>query len=258
MKRWTILALLVLFVSPAHAAAKRTLHVFAAASLLDAFGTIAKDFEKAHPDVDVKLQFAGSQTLAAQIEQGAEADVFASADDRWMDYVAQRNFLAGEAKTFATNRLVLVVPKSNPARIGKIADLARPGVRLVFGAETVPVGSYTRAVLLKLSGDPAFGEDFGRSVVRNAVSQEENVKSIVNKVVLGEADAGFVYRSDVTHNAARHALLFELPKNAQVMARYPIAVMKGRRAGLGQAFVDYVLSPAGQATLQKEMFSPAP
>jgi molybdate transport system substrate-binding protein len=258
MKLSIVFALLALFISPANAAGKRSLHVFAAASLLDAFGAIAKDFEKAHPDVDVKLQFAGSQTLAAQIEQGAEADVFASADDRWMDSIARKNFLEGQAKTFATNRLVLLVPKSNPARIAKIADLARPGVRLIVGAESVPVGVYTRTVLSKLSGDPAFGEDFGRSVVRNVVSQEENVKSIVNKVVLGEADAGFVYRSDVTHNSARHATLFELPAGAQVVARYPIAVLKGRRADLARSFVDFVLSPAGQAALEKEMFSKAP
>jgi molybdate transport system substrate-binding protein len=237
---------------------KTTLNVFAAASLLEAFNRIASDFEQQNPDVKVRIQFAGSQTLAAQIEHGAEADVFASADDRWMDYLAKRNFLESKPRTFAGNHLVLVVPKSNPGRVDRVQDIARPGVRVIVGSTMVPVGDYTRQVLSNLSGDPAYGDDFGSRVVRNVVSQEENVKSIVNKVVLGEADAGFVYRSDVTHNTARHATMLELPPSARVVARYPIAVLKGHRTGLGNKFVDYVLSPAGQEALKREFFLPAP
>ena len=258
MKRFAILALLALVVVPAHAQAKATLQVFAAASLVDAFDAIVKDFEKANAGVQVRVQYAGSQTLAAQIEQGAEADVFASADDRWMNYVAERGFVDGEPRVFARNGLVLIVPKSNPGRVGRIADAARSGVKLVIGSDQVPVGAYTRMVLTKLSGDPAYGDDFGRRVLRNVVSQEDNVKMIVNKVALGEADAGFVYRSDISHGAARHVIARELPAAAQVVAPYPIATLKSRHAEIAGRFVDFVLSPAGQAALAKEKFSPAP
>lgn len=252
-----VLVMLLAAPRPAHAEARTTLHVFAAASLLDAFSTIAKDFEKVNSGVEVRVQYAGSQTLAAQIEQGAEADVFASADDRWMHYVSERGFVDGEPKVFAKNGLVFIVPKSNPGRVKGVADAARSGIKLVVGSDQAPVGAYTRLVLAKLSSDPAYGADFGRRVLRNVVSQEDNVKAIVNKVALGEADAGFVYRSDVAHGAARHLTEVELPTAAQVSARYPIAALRSGHGELANRFVAYVLSSAGQAVLKREKFSPA-
>jgi molybdate transport system substrate-binding protein len=203
------------------------------------------------------VQYAGSQTLAAQIEQGAEADVFASADDRWMRYLVGRGHAAGTPRAFARNGLVFIVPKSNPGRVGKISDAGRSGIKLVIGSDQVPVGAYTRLALAKLSGDPAYGEDFGRRVLRNVVSQEDNVKSIVNKVALGEADAGFVYRSDVAGGAARHVNTIELPASAQVVASYPIVALRSSRKEPAQRFIAFVLSAAGQSALRKEKFLPA-
>jgi molybdate transport system substrate-binding protein len=251
------LVLLLLVPGSERAQAKTTLHVFAAASLLDAFDAIAKDFERQNAGVKVRVQYAGSQTLAAQIEQGAEADVFASADDRWMRYVAEKGFIEGDPKVFARNGLVFIVPKSNPGRGKGVADAARAGVKVIVGSDQVPVGAYTRLALSKLSSDPAYGDDFGRRVLRNVVSHEDNVKSIVNKVALGEADAGFVYRSDVAHGAARHLTTIELPSAARVVAHYPIAALRSRHGELANRFIAYVLSPAGQAALKKEKFSPA-
>ena len=258
MKLLAVLLLLACGIAPAQAAQPpTTLHVFAAASLFEAFDTISKDFEKQNPGVRVRVQYAGSQTLAAQVEQGADADVFASADDRWMRYLVEKNLTGGDPKEFARNGLVAIVPKSNPGRIGKIADAARSGVKVIIGSDQVPVGAYTRLALQKLSEDPAYGEDFGRRVLRNVVSQEENVKSIVNKVALGEADVAFVYRSDVAHGAARHLTAIELPAQAQVVARYPIVALKTQHGELANKFIDFVLSPSGQEALRKDKFQPA-
>src|SRR2546426_4005688 len=140
------LACVAVLVTPAAEAsgspsrAKRTLTVFAAASLSDAFGEIGRRFEREHADLAVRFNWSGSQQLATQIEQGAPADVFASADARWMDYARDHSLLAGDAVVFARNHLIVIVPKANPARIGRLQDLARRGVKVVFGAEAVPVG----------------------------------------------------------------------------------------------------------------------
>src|SRR5207247_7756162 len=135
-----------------------------------------------------RLNLAGSQQLAAQIEQGARADLFASADARWMAYLATRDLLDGAPRVFARNRLVVIVPRTNPARIGRLQDLARRGVKLVLGAPAVPVGQYSREALRNLSRIDGFGADYARRVLANLVSEEENVKSVVGKVQLGEAD----------------------------------------------------------------------
>src|SRR5205085_11262248 len=159
---------------------------------------VASTRQQRHPGTAVRLVFAGSQQLAAQIDQGAAADVFASADERWMTSVKDHGHVAGEPVRFVRNRLVVIVPKMNPARIHRIQDLTRRGVKLVIGADTVPVGRYSRTMLRNLERDPAFGPEFASRTLRNVVSEEENVKSVVGKVQLGEADAGIVYRSDVT------------------------------------------------------------
>lgn len=253
-----LLACMLLHPGVASAAAKTRLDVFAAASLTDAFDAVGKAFERAHPGVNVRFQYGGSQSLAAQIEQGAMADVFAAADDRWMGYAKERGLLDGDAVTFAHNALVVIAPRTNPGRIGKLPDLAQPGLKIVVGAEAVPVGAYTRAVLRRMSLESAFGADYGRSVLKNVVSQEENVKSVVGKVQLGEADAGFVYRSDVTRTAGRLLKVFEIPARLNVVANYPMAVVAhSPHADLARTFVDFVMSQDGQAMLAKERFTPA-
>lgn len=255
------LATLLLLVSiPLAAVATEggTLTVFAAASLTDAFRELARSFESAHPGVRVRFNYAGSQTLAAQLAQGAPADVFASADERWMQDAVARGLVAGEPRAFARNRLVVIVPRTNPGRIGSLRDLARRGLKVVLGADAVPVGRYSRVVLRRLAAEPGYGATWADAVLANVVSEEESVKSVVGKVQLGEADAGIVYASDVTPAVARFIRVFTLPENANVVATYPIATLRAApRAADAQAFVDLVCSAEGQRVLAKWKFAPA-
>jgi molybdate transport system substrate-binding protein len=240
-------------------APKTSLQVFAAASLSEAFQEIAHLLEQRRPGLAVRLNFAGSQQLATQIEQGAPADVFASADQQWMAYAKEHDLIARDPTIFARNRLVVIVPTTNPARIHRLQDLARAGVKLVLGAEAVPVGHYSRMALRNLSRDPAFSSDFAERALRNVVSEEENVKSVVVKVQLGEADAGMVYRSDVTSSVSRFVHLLQIPESANVIASYPIATMRGARdSTAARTFVDLVLSKDGQAILERHGFLRAP
>lgn len=245
---------------PARAEAPGSLTVFAAASLTDVFVAVGRSYERAHPGVRVRFDFAGSQQLAARLEQGASADVFASADTRWMAFAAAKGMLAGDALRFARNSLVVIVPRTNPARIDRLADLRRPGVKVVMCGDAVPAGHYARQVLRNLSGSDAGGlpADYATRVLSNVVSEEDNVRGVVGKVSLGEADAGFAYRSDVTASAQRYVKVIEVPAAVNVIAEYPIAVLKhAQRPALAQDFVDFVLSEQGQTALRGAGFLPA-
>jgi molybdate transport system substrate-binding protein len=232
----------------------RTLNVFAAASLTDAFTEIGKDFEAANRDVTVTLNFAGSQALRTQIEEGAPADVFASASSKEMDTLLTGNFVAdGSSQVFLNNKLVIILPADNPVGFEKPEDLAKPGIKLVLATEEVPVGNYARQALGLMNG--SFGTDFKDKVLANIVSNEDNVKQVVAKVQLGEADAGIVYTSDAI--AAPELKTVEIPAELNVIAKYPIAPLaESVNADLAKAFVDYVLSPEGQSVLQKWGFAP--
>lgn len=233
----------------------QTLTVFAAASLLDAFTEIGRSFEAAHPGVAVLFNFDGSQSLRAQIEQGAAADVFAPADRKEMDALSARSLIAEtRPHTFVTNRLVVILPAQNPAGIQSLADLSRSGVMLVLAAGDVPVGGYSRQALENL--DAQFGPDYSAQVLSNVVSNEDNVRQIVAKVQLGEADAGIVYASDAV--AAPDLATLSIPPEYNVDADYPIAVLADApHPDLAAGFVAWVLSPDGQAILQKWGFGPA-
>jgi molybdate transport system substrate-binding protein len=227
-----------------------TLTVFAAASLTDAFGDIAHRFEKTHPGVVVRLSFAGSQQLEGQLAAGARADVFASADRHWMDAARSASLVEGEPRDFAGNRLTVVLPASNPARIDRLDQLARPGVKLVMCAATVPAGRYGRELLTKLETLPTCGKGWSKRVLSNVVSEEDNVCSVIGKVAMGEADAGIVYRTEVTASARRVTRIVSVPDSLNVPAVYPIAALRDAPAGeLGRAFVDYVCSAEGRKIL---------
>ena len=182
-------------VPPTAAPEPQTLTVFAASSLTDAFGEIGKAFDAANPGVTTTFNFAGSQVLQTQIEQGAPADVFASASKSYMDLLVTDGFVAKDVpQTFLNNKLVVILPANNPAALEKLEDLAKPGIKLVLAAEAVPVGKYALQALDLMN--TSFGNDFKTKVLANVVSNEDNVKQVVAKVQLGEADAGIVYVSD--------------------------------------------------------------
>jgi molybdate transport system substrate-binding protein len=226
------------------------LTVFAAASLTEAFADIGQRFDQENPGARVRFNYAGSQQLVLQIQQGARADVFASADERWMKTVTDSGFAAGAPAVFAHNRLVVIVPAANPGRIDRLQDLSRRGLKIVLAAGAVPVGRYSRQALEQLSAAPGFTADFSAHVLANVVSQEENVKAVATKVQLGEADAGIVYRSDVTPSVARVTRTLDIPDEYNVIATYPIAVLRqSPNQELARRFVASVLGATGQRAL---------
>ncbi len=232
-----------------------TLTVFAAASLADAFEAAGRAFSLANPDVTVEFNFGASDQLARQILAGAPADVFASANNTQMQVVVDSGLVPADAvHVFVHNRLVLVTPADNPAGIAGLADLARPGLHLVLAAPEVPAGRYALEALHNASAEAALGAEFEAAVQANVVSFEENVRAVLAKVTLGEADAGVVYQSDAL-SAGDQVIAFEIPAEWNVVANYPIAPLSGN--GPAQAFIDYLLSPAGQALLVEYGFDPA-
>lgn len=232
------------------------LTVFAAASLSDAFEEVQALLEDANPDLDIIFSFAGSQQLVTQLAEGADADVFASANASQMTAAQDAETIAGDPVVFVRNRLAIVVPSDNPADVREPADLATDALKLVVANPAVPVGGYTLAMLDLISADPAFGTEFRASVEANFVSLEDNVKQVVTKVQLGEADAGIVYVSDVTPDVREGVQLIEIPDEFNIIANYPIALVVGSDAALAQAFIDYLLSPSGQAVLAEWGFTP--
>jgi molybdate transport system substrate-binding protein len=217
--------------------------VFAAASLTAAFTELGGRFTAASGGTKVTFNFAGSQALATQVQQGAPADVFASADTANMDKVRD---LVGTPQPFASNLLAIVVEKGNPRGVRTLGDLASGDLKVVLAAEEVPAGRYAKQVL-----DQA-------GVRVQAVSQEDNVKGVVTKVSLGEADAGIVYVTDVTAGGDKVEGV-DIPQDQNVVATYPIATVKASRAqDQAQAFLDLVLSAEGQRVLEEHGFLPPP
>jgi molybdate transport system substrate-binding protein len=231
---------LVALVLPGATGAGGSFTVYAAASLTQVFPQIS-----AHP----RYSFAGSDQLALQIRQGAPADVYASASPKYTQLLYQDGLVA-KPVTFAKNRLILIVPKSNPADVHSVYDLRRSGVKVVIGDQGVPIGSYTRQLLDALGINDA--------VLHNVVSQETDVKGIVSKVALGEADAGFVYRTDTKPVSERVEKIF-LPTWAQPPIRYQIAIVKSTaRRVEARSFIRKVLSKRGRLLLRRAGFGLPP
>ena len=218
--------------SPA-GSAPPTIDVFAAASLTDAFKALGSSFHGAN----VRFNFAGTPTLVTQVEQGAQADVFASADTANMDKLKADGFVSGEPKVFAHNQLEIVVAAGNPKGITSLADLARPGVLYISAGPTVPAGKYAAQALAKAG------------VTVHPRSLETDVKSVVSKIELGEADAGIVYTTDVKA-AGSEVTGVQIPDAYNVVATYPIVEVKGAKNSAAAAgFIAFVLSAEGQAKL---------
>jgi molybdate transport system substrate-binding protein len=224
--------------SPSGTLLNGTVSVFAAASLTDSFKALGTSFQAAHPGVTIQFNFAGTPTLVTQIEQGAQADVLASADTTNMDKLTADRFTAETAQVFAHNQLEIVVGPGNPKHIAALADLARPGVIYISEAATVPAGKYSLQALAKA----------GVSVTPKSL--ETDVKSVVSKIELGEADAGIVYTTDVKA-AGSKVQGVSIPASDNVVATYPMVVVKGaKNSAAAGAFIAYVLSSNGQSTLE--------
>jgi len=236
----------------ARAQPARELTVFAAASLRESFAELGKQFEGKHAGVKVLFNLAGSQELRTQIENGAPADVFASADHKHMQALVAAK-LAADPKVFVRNEPVVVVPKGNPAGIKGLQDLPSAR-RIVIGVPEVPVGAYTLKIL-----DAAvkkYGADFRARVEARVVSRELNARQVLAKVGLGEADAAIVYRTDAA-TAKRTVEAITIPPDVNVVAEYPIAVLAhAKQPELAREFVALVLSPAGGEILARFGFKP--
>ena len=247
-------ALLFLLTACSGIGGKQELVVFAAASLTDAFDQIAVEFEADHLGVDVLNNYANSSQLATQLVEGAQADVFASANQNQMQVAVDAGRIQGGPVIFVTNRLTIIVPLDNHAGLQSPADLAKPGLRLVLVAPGVPARDYSDQSIALMGG-----EEFQSAVYANLVSEETTVRQVATKVALGEADAGIVYVSDVTPDISAQVKQISIPDAQNIIATYPIAVVEDAPTGdLAQAFVDFVLGPEGQAILQGWGFGPKP
>jgi molybdate transport system substrate-binding protein len=233
-----------------------TLTVLAASSLTDAFGELAGRFEEQNPGVEVRQSFESSSTLLAQIQQGAPADVFASASEEEMGTAVEEGLTKGEPEVFVKNREVVMVPKNNPAAIRDFEDVAEPGVRLVLAEEGVPAADYALKILGK--AEEEYGPGFEKDVLGNVVSREADVRASVNRVVVGDADATFGYASDHTPDIRDRVDVVPIPEDLNIVATYPVAALEdAKEPELAREWLDLVTGEEGQRVLEKWGFEPA-
>ena len=252
-----MIAVLLLAASAGYAQEPKELTVFTATSLTGAFSEIGQMY-KNETNISVSFNFDGSQALRAQIENGAYADVFASANQKQMKAIENDGLMNNSSIViFTKNKLSLIVPKGNPAKIVNLSDLAKPGLKIVMGTKDVPVGDYALQILSKLSNDSAYGPDYKTKVLANVISQETNVNYVVTKVALGEADVGFAYVSDITKNLTSKVDKIDIPDEYNVVAQYPMGVLLESKYPVeSQEFISRVLSDKGKAVLEKYGFAP--
>jgi len=231
------------------------LTVFAAASLTEPFREIGKQLGQLYPGLKVVYNFGGSYALRLQLEQGTHADVFASDDVIQMEQGKKSRVVQGDAPVFIKNRLVAIVPLNNTTKIMTFCDLGKPGVKLDLANANAPVGNYSRQAIAKASAE--CGADFAQRTLKNVISEEENVKQVVTKLQLGEADAGIVYISDVTAKVNKDVRTITIPDTYNQVATYPIALTTvAKNRAMGEAFIAFVLSPEGQVLLRGHGFMP--
>ena len=231
---------------------QKEITVFCAAGLMGAFNDLGHEYQN-ESNVSVVFNFDGSQVLRAQIENGAYADVLASVNDKNFNSLKSEGFLNNSSvSVFARNWQALIVPKSNPANINNLTDLARPGVKIVTGTKDLPITNLTLQILDKLSAGPAFGPQYKQKVLANMVSQETNINFIVSKVALGEADAAFVHLSEVSSEYADKVTVIDIPEKYNVKSEFSIGLMKQSKSfDLAESFIDLEKSSKGKAILEK-------
>ncbi|MFJ6410664.1 molybdate ABC transporter substrate-binding protein [Streptomyces hydrogenans] len=223
----------------ASAAPQANLTVLAAASLTNVFKTAGAAYEKSHPGTKITFSFAGSQELVAQVSQGSPADVLVTADTKSMDKVKADT---GTPAIIAKNRLVIATGEGNPFKVDELKDLADTKLKVVLAAPEVPAGKYSKQILDK------------QKITVKPVSQEPNVRAVLSKVELGEADAGLVYKTDAA-TATDKVDAVEIPDDQNAIAQYPAATIKdSKNAEAAAAFVAWLSSPEGQKILQDAGF----
>jgi len=244
-------------------AARQTLVVLAASSLTEVFQQLGEEFQQANPNVRLIFNFAGSQRLRAQLELGAQADVFASADWQQMIPLANQGLLLDDPSSFASNRLALISPlstrKDGGPQVASLEDLVDPEVKLVLATEAVPAGHYSRRVLELAETDGGMEAGFADRVLANLVSEEASVRSVAQKVALGEADAGLVYLTDArSEGISSRVAVITIPNHLNPPASYPVAVLRGaKQPVLARQFVQFLLTDLAQDVLREHGFGPA-
>jgi molybdate transport system substrate-binding protein len=230
--------------------------VFAAASLTDAFEGLRAPWSAAHPGSELIMAFDSSSALRALIEQGAPADVFAAADTEHPGALIDGCLARGPVTAFAHNTLVVVVPSDDPASIASPADLARPGVRIVAAGPRVPITRYVAGTLSRLAEQPGYPPGFAAAVAANVVSEEDNVRAVLARVELGEADAAIVYATDAAASDA--VATIEIPAEANARATYgAVTLVASPRLALAETFLDFLIGAQAQAVLARHGFLPS-
>lgn len=259
----TILALLLVAgctsTGSAPAPEKKELTVFAASSLTGAMTDIAKAYEALYPDIQIVLNVDNSATLRTQIEQGAHADLFLSANTKHMTALQGEGLIINNSvKIFTKNKLALLIPKENRANITGLSDLARPGIRLVIGTKEAPFGDYTRQIIGKMANDSAYGQGYQNAVMKNVISEEPTVPSLVAKLKIGEADVGIAYASDVSEGDRALVTTIPIPDQYNVIAVYPLGIVQeSKEKDQAAAFAQFITSTEGNAILSRYGFTPA-
>ena len=241
--------------SPGRTATDATLTIYAASSLKGAIEAVRDAYRAAAPGATLTIATDASSTLRTQIEQGAPADVFLSADEANPTKLVGAGLTDGAAVDFAGNRLVVIVPTANRAGITTPADLADPGIKIIAAGADVPIATYAAQVVANLADSAGYPADFATAYGANVVTKEENVKAVVAKVELGEGDAAIVYTTDAT--ASTKVTAIDIPPTANVVARYAGVVLKASaRVDAAHAFLAWLTGPGGQAVLARFGFLP--
>jgi molybdate transport system substrate-binding protein len=260
IKKHVLLALitvLVLASSAGLAEEPKEITVFTAASLTGVFSDIGQMY-KNETNISVVFNFDGSQALRTQLENGAYADVFASANKKQMNALKNGGLMNNSSVViFTRNKLSLIVPKDNPAKIGSLSDLAKPGLKIVMGTKDVPVGDYALQIISNLGNNSSYGPDYKAKVLANVISQETSVNYVVTKVALGEADVGFAYVSDITEELANKVDKVGIPDEYNIIAEYPMGILlESKYPAESQEFMNLIMSDESKTVLEKYGFAP--
>jgi molybdate transport system substrate-binding protein len=245
--------------APAQAtpASKVDLTVYGASSLKGVLDKAKAAYEAAVPGTTLTIATDSSATLETQIEQGAPADVFLSADTKNPQKLVDDGFAAGDLVPFAGNLLTVVVPADNPGALKSPADLAKPGLKIIAAGDDVPITEYGTQLVANLAKEPGYPADFAAAYAANVVSKEDNVRALLAKIELGEGDAGIVYVTDA--KALGKVATIDVPDAANVPATYAgVVVRSTAQAAAAAAFLDWLVGPDGQAILAGFGFLPAP